>query len=438
MGFDFTTEQVKAIAPDTASLANARKLSNRKHWANLGHNELALWGECQGSALYQVKVELSTLTAQCSCPSRKQPCKHCLGLLLLVSTMGEEITSGDPPDWVTAWLEKRAASLQRKESKQTKEHTAPSEKTVARRQKLVEQGLARLDLWLSDLVRTGLASAETHPDAYWSDMAKQMVDNQLSGVATRIRRLGESIHASPDWTKKLLVQSGQLALLSQAYRNIDTLQSNLQDEVRTQLGWALTEDEVLTRGEHVRDTWLFLGSTLEETDKGTTQRTWLYGEGSKRTAMLMQFAPRVNPAFARVYPFGMRQAAELAYWPGAAPSRALIVEQQGELRPFERTLPGEETIDAFLNQVALTLARHPWQDTFLCVLREVIPVLDQNRWLLCDSAGQALPLAKGEHWRLLALSGGHTGHFAGIWNGEVLIPLGILAEGRYYSLSEGR
>jgi hypothetical protein len=68
-----TSEQVLALAPDASSASAGKKLGNTRIWQRLGQNSSVLWGECQGSALYQVKVDLSTLTTQCSCPSRKFP-----------------------------------------------------------------------------------------------------------------------------------------------------------------------------------------------------------------------------------------------------------------------------------------------------------------------------------------------------------------------------
>ena len=43
-----------------------------------------LWGLCAGSGKnpYQTIVDLSGPAYKCSCPSRKFPCKHALGLLL--------------------------------------------------------------------------------------------------------------------------------------------------------------------------------------------------------------------------------------------------------------------------------------------------------------------------------------------------------------------
>lgn len=85
MSISLTSDQVLALVPDASSASAGKKLGNPRTWQNLGQNSSALWGECQGSALYQVKVELSTLTTRCSCSGRKFPCKHSLGLLLLAA-----------------------------------------------------------------------------------------------------------------------------------------------------------------------------------------------------------------------------------------------------------------------------------------------------------------------------------------------------------------
>src|SRR5215213_6938743 len=118
-GMQVTADQILALAPDASSAAAGRKLASTKGWQGLGRRPAALWGECQGSALYQVRVDLSDLTAKCSCPSRKFPCKHALGLLLLAATTPAALTGSEPPDWVSDWLGRRAAAAGRREEKKT-------------------------------------------------------------------------------------------------------------------------------------------------------------------------------------------------------------------------------------------------------------------------------------------------------------------------------
>src|SRR6266436_8524832 len=107
VGIQLTADQVTSMAPDASSTAAGKKLANTKHWQQIGQNSDALWGECQGSALYQVRIALPMLTIQCSCPSRKQPCKHGLGLLLLAANTPKAVPVSEPPEWITTWLSKR-------------------------------------------------------------------------------------------------------------------------------------------------------------------------------------------------------------------------------------------------------------------------------------------------------------------------------------------
>src|SRR6266700_2240401 len=159
-----STEQVLVLAPDASSVAASKKLAHTKHWQHLGQSAEALWGECQRSALYQVCIDLSTLTMTCSCPSRKLPCKHSLGLLLLAVNTPADVPTSEAPEWVSSWLVKRAAASKRKEIKETNKtpDTSPSTaqlKRTEKRQAQMLKGLDRLDLWLHDLIRNGLVGA---------------------------------------------------------------------------------------------------------------------------------------------------------------------------------------------------------------------------------------------------------------------------------------
>src|SRR5215469_2003972 len=153
-----SSEQVLALAPDSGSAANGKKLANTRHWKNLGQNAEAVWGECQGSALYQVRVDLATFTVKCTCPSHKFPCKHGIALLLLVAE-NQHVPSADPPDWVKDWLSKRAASsMQHKREKAAVDAQAPARdakrnKRIQNREALILAGLDTLDLWMNDLIR---------------------------------------------------------------------------------------------------------------------------------------------------------------------------------------------------------------------------------------------------------------------------------------------
>jgi hypothetical protein len=439
LGLQLTSsDQVLALAPDSDSAKNGKKLGTPKFWKNLGQNAEALWGACQGSGKdpYQVQVDTTTLTMKCSCPSRKHPCKHCLGLLLIAVGTPSVIPVSEPPEWVATWLAKRATTIKRKEAKESEVSTeaqlASQKKRADKRLAQVMKGLDRLDLWLNDIVRNGLAGVETQPATFWETQAAEMANAQAAGLDSRLRRMASIPNSSPDWPEKLLGQLGQLALLTHTFRRIDELDAALQEDVRQLIGWRLEQEEAAARGELVSDDWLILGQKLVDNDKVREQRTWLLGASTGRPAMILQFAFGQEP-FKDVFPVGTRQAADLAFYPGAAPQRAQLMARRGELLPITGPFAEVETIEAFLARVAAILARHPWQERFLCTLKNVTPICDNNgaRWYIRESGGAALPLSKGNHWLLLALSGGMPLDFAAEWNGETLSPLGVLVNGKY-------
>jgi hypothetical protein len=163
-----------------------------------------------------------------------------------------------------------------------------------------------------------------------------------------------------------------------------------------------------------------------------TQSTWLHGERSGRVALVLQFAVGGAP-FEEMVPPGVTFTAEALFWPSAYPLRALLRHRRGEPTAIH-TFQGSATIADYLCTIADALARQPWLERFPTALRQVTPLLVDGRWYVRDCAGDALPLAKGDHWLLLALSGGLPVDCFGEWDGETLLPLGVLADGAYHPL----
>jgi hypothetical protein len=429
---------VAALAPDAKVAAAGKKLGVLKTWEDIGRSPEAVWGECRGSAVYQVRVDLSDLAVKCSCPSRKQLCKHAIGLLFV--SVEAPPPDATPPDWVTDWLARRAAR-KRAEGRDEPVPADPEakEKREKRRRSRISAGLDALDLWMEDLVRGGLAAAGTQPPSFWEEQAKRMVDAQAPGVATRLRRLSELPNTSPDWTGRLLDALGRLALLSEAFRRLDVLDDPLAESVRVEVGISLSQKEVLERGERVDDRWIVLGQRTEVEGRLTVRHTWLLGEDTRRYALVLQFAASGSP-FAEGFVSGTAWKSELAFYPGAFPLRAIVRSRAGGETRVKR-LPGHETIEAFLDHASQATALQPWLERLPTALSGVVPLLDGRleggRWLVRDRAGEALPLAGGEHWTLLALSGGQPVNLAAEWDGEGLIPLGVVAGGTYRVLPEG-
>ena len=114
-----TPDLVTALAPDASSLKAGRSLASPGKWSLAGGNEAALWGLMQGSGKdpYQVLVLADGTATKCSCPSRKFPCKHALGLLFIAAEQPGKLDSVPPPPWVDEWLATRAEKAAKAETK---------------------------------------------------------------------------------------------------------------------------------------------------------------------------------------------------------------------------------------------------------------------------------------------------------------------------------
>lgn len=435
---NLTADQVLALAPDPASAAAGRKLASPRAWQSPGRSDRALWGECQGSALYQVRVDLSDLSAKCSCPSRKFPCKHALGLMLLSVSEPNAVAASEEPEWVRDWLERRASAVARKEKEKEPQEADPKaqEARAEKRHERVRRGLEGLEVWLADLARNGLAVLEGQPPAFWEAQAARMVDAQAPGLAARLRRMAGLPGSASDWPARLLRDLGRLSLLAHAFGRLHELDPLLREDVRRLVGFSLSQEEVAAAGETVTDRWAVVGQRTDDDDRVRVQRNWLLGEATGRHALVLQFAVGESSPFPALFVHGASFEGDLAFWPGAWPQRALVKERRGtpetlgELPP----VPGTASVSDFLETVAGALARLPWVDRFLCALRGAIPVPGSDAWRIVDRDGAELPLARGDHWLLLALSGGRPVDLVAEWDGDELTPLGVLAGGVYHPL----
>jgi len=433
-----TAEQALALAPDTSVASAGQKLATERSWQGLGRDGRAAWGECKGSALYQVRVDLSDLATKCTCPSRKFPCKHAVGLLLLVSA--ERLPSGTPPEWVAEWLGKRSTTAERKAKREAAgpEGAAPADpeakaKRTTERHTRVQRGLEGLSLWLEDLVRNGLAGLEAET-ALWNTQAARLVDAQAPGLASQVRQLAALPGSGPDWPRRMLDRLGRLALVTEAWKKLDELPPLLAADLRSLVGISLREEDVLAQGERVTDTWVTVGQELEDTERVRTQRTYLLGATSGRTALVLQFAAGPGARFAESFLPGTAFPAELVYWPSAAPQRALVHERKGEVRPHAEPLPSV-TLEGLCQLFADELARNPFRERTAAMLGAVVPVVDGGRrWWLRDATGAAIRLGACDRWRLLALSGGRPIDLFGEWDGDELRPLSARVEGRLHPL----
>src|SRR5215211_2022237 len=116
--------------------------------------------------------------------------------------------------------------------------------------------------------------------------AARMVDAQASGLATRVRRIGNAPYSAGDaWAERMLEEVSLLQLLGEAYERRELLSEPTQADVRQLVGWSVPTEEVLA-GERVRDTWAVVGQVVTEDERLRSQRTWLRGETTRRDALI--------------------------------------------------------------------------------------------------------------------------------------------------------
>ncbi|WP_228010414.1 SWIM zinc finger family protein [Nonomuraea phyllanthi] len=507
----WSRDQVLALAPDASSQKAAQGVSAAGKWPVRGTTGTLLYGECKGSGArpYLACVDLTEPAYRCSCPSRKFPCKHALGLLLLWSA-GEVLEERAAPQWATEWAEARAERAAKAAAKieairarnapdttadqpaatspepaaadvsgrgatdaRTADSAGPAPETAATghgacrelplaasdeggggsgeatpgiagasdgglggsapepigaggagpsreasrvegtpaRHARVAAGLGELERWLADQLRQGLAQAAEHE---WEGLAKRLIDAQAPGVAGVVSRLAR-VRADDDWPGRLLEEYALLHLLAAAYRRRSDLPAPLADTVLIRVGFPVTREEVLA-GPVVRDQWDVLGRRDDVQDQLTARRVWLRGRHTGRAALVLSFAPPGQALDASLVT-GTVIDADLAYYPGAAPLRALVAARRDPSQdaPTGGAPPGVPPEEA-LDEVAGALAEDPWTESWPLVLAGVVPGRS-------SIGGLPLHPAARDPWRLIAVSGGRPLTVAAEWTPRGLRPL---------------
>ncbi|MFK0232274.1 SWIM zinc finger family protein [Streptomyces vinaceus] len=409
-----TAEQVLALAPDDVSRKAGAKLGGTGPWSQTGDSASGLvWGLCKGSGStpYRTVVDVRGPAYSCSCPSRKFPCKHALGLLLLWSAEGFGET-GEAPPWAARWSAQRAAKAA---AKGADVPGGPADEEGAkrraeRRAARIGAGVGELEQRLEDLLRGGLAGRQQAGYGPWEETAARMVDAQAPGLAARVRELGTIPSCGPGWPARMLEEGALLHLLNRGWLGLAGLPQPLAATVRTRVGFPDTAAE----GEVVRDRWLVLAQYDSVSPDGrlTTRRTWLRGLGSGRPALVLDFGPPGRPP-ALSLPVGLVVESEARFRPGTAGLRADLGERSAAAAP-DRVPAGVGT-GAALEAYGAALREDPWLDAWPVVLGPVIPIPGERGWQLADAEGtSALPVTAGTAgsgsrsglWQLAALSGG--------------------------------
>ncbi|WP_329230347.1 SWIM zinc finger family protein [Streptomyces canus] len=416
-GVRWTADQVLALAPDASSRKAGSKLGAAGPWSEAGSSdEGTVWGLCKGSGSkpYQTVIDIADAAGpayKCSCPSRKFPCKHALGLLLLWAGGEGAVPPGPTPDWAEQWIEGRR---QRAQEKRTAGAAGPAagsgdpeaaRRRAERRAVRITAGATELEQRLADLLRGGLAGAEQAGYGMWEETAARMVDAQAPGLAARVRELGAIPSSGPGWPVRLLEECALIHLLDQGWLRRERLPDGLASTVRSRIGLPASAD-----GPAIRDRWLVLAQYDTADARLTTRRIWLHGTDSGRTALLLSYGA-AGRAPELALPVGLELEAEVSAYPGTGQLRAALGEQFAPPAPTAARPPGVTTEQAAA-RYGEALRADPWLDSVPVTLDRVIPAPDGDSWQLADAEGDsALPLTASARsrpglWRLVALSGG--------------------------------
>lgn len=425
-------EQILTLAPDEASKKSGKDLANPSKWVSKGANEQALWGEAQGSGSkpYQTQIDLANIAFKCSCPSRKFPCKHGLGLMLFYARQKNVFTENNAPAWVTDWLNKRAEKEEKKTTAEDKpvDEAAQAKRQQARQQKVAD-GIEELRLWIKDIVRNGILSMPEKGAAFFENMAKRMVDAQAPGLANMVRNLGDVGFYNEGWQSNFMNQLLSIFLITEGFKNSNNINETLQQDIRTWIGFTQSQEE-LKEQTGTTDTWLVLAKQTIEVDSITTERNWLYGTQSNQYALVLQFIVRGQGGQLTFTP-GMYIRAELVFYPGVAPLRAIVKKQiaSNAVNHFSAFNNWQQVADmeTMLSQKIPVRSERPF------IVEQLKPVQYNNQWWLQDTTQKMMQL-KNEHktiWKLLAMSGGDALDMVVIGKEDQYEPVGVWYNAEY-------
>jgi hypothetical protein len=444
----FTEQQILQLAPDEPSIKAGKNLSAPANWSVVAFNERVLWGEIKGSGSkpYLTQIDLQNIAFKCSCPSRKFPCKHGLGLMLLSHNSPRSILSGkEEPSWVSDWMDKRVAKSVKSESDEVIEQVVDEkgrEKREVDRLKAVEAGINELDLVLNDLVRHGLMHLNGLTDDFFSNLSKRMVDAKATGLANRIEALNEWKYAisQKEIQNRFVQQLAELNFMVRSFQNRQNLDEIALESLKVSMGWnqsskSLIDDRAF---ETVKDQWLIAGQQLRERENMKIQTTYLLGKNTEKKAQLLQFSVN-NQAMQWMLPVEKELEAGLVFFPHLIPFRAAIRVQNGTKVCNASDYFGLPDFETAWNEHSSNLQLFPLHTETVVVVEEVKIGQVENRFVAIDSKQQYMwldeeifPISKQIDW--LAKTEGKACKTILLIRFNRVVPLGIFVSSNYYCL----
>lgn len=442
MPLNLTEKQILQLAPDESSVKAGKGLATLSKWVLRECSGRAVWGHCQGSGKnpYQTVIDLNDTAFKCSCPSRKFPCKHGLGLLLLYASQPDQFKQTEEPEWVAAWLAKRAEKAEKKEQKAKSEapvNEAAQAKRQEKRHQKVLGGISDLEIWMKDLVRNGFLNVPERAYTLFDSMARRMVDAQAPGLAGRLRAMQEMDFNSDSWKSDLTESMGRLYLLMQSYRNIDRLSDEWKDEIRTLIGYPQSKDNVLA-GKPVADSWLVLHKQSRKINDINTDIYWFYGKRSRLFARYLSFAIAGTFSTENWIP-GSVYEGEACFYNGTGICRRVlfreaVLQEEGFVPECCTDL---KQAAAVYRQGMIT---NPFSEDIPLLVNNVTAVRNGKDYTLLDSTGNAVPVKMPEetYIDILAVTGGNPFASLVLVNGDIWELKSIWYNNEYHTWRDER
>ena len=439
---------IEQLATDQSSLKAAAGLAKPAKWSGVGGSAdgALIWGECAGSGAnpYRVMADLRDLGNKCTCPSRKFPCKHVLGLLWLNAEAIVPFAPADTPAWVSDWLGRRrgtsaskpantapsgdakdlrAARIVEPEATEDPKDAARREAQAAKRNEETERtildALDALEQWIGDQLRLGLAGFIDDATARCRRIAARLVDGKAAVLAGRVDELPSRLLAlaAGDRPRGAVVELGKLVLLARAFRATPR-----DAEIRRAVAASETRETVLADPQALRveTQWEVLAEQVQTRRDGlVSQTTWLLNlaAAGPRFAVLLDFFPASAGRRGSVFTPGERFRGELVFYTSKQPLRALLVRRDAaeETLTLEWPTPDEVLSDALTRP----LLAEPWTIDIPLLLPQGRIARDDagHAWWRSGDGTATLPVASNAEGLLCGTDLTRT---AAIWSGSRL------------------
>jgi hypothetical protein len=292
-------------------------------------------------------------------------------------------------------------------------------------------GAEDLEQWMLDAIRQGLAALDKQREE-WDNIASRMVDAKAKGWSLQLKAIAN--YREEDWPEKMMAVFGQIYLGTQGLQHFEQLPEALQEQLLQTAGVTIPQKTLLEQ-EGIQDDWLILSRWCGlNQDQAAMQKTWLLGLSDQQIALLIEYDYMGN-GFQHQFNIGQIIHAELVFYPESYPVRALLKNWKSTDQTETNVIPFTDS-SSLLRKYAQALFANPWLERFPCILDNVIPLFENEKFLLIDATEKVVPMNVQAiaGWTLVSLSSARPLSLFGEWDGMYFHPLAVFQGKRFVDL----